>query len=148
RAMLWARDLTITRSAVATAVANIVLVLPSFTKGLRGIAAYEDFAPEFDYEARPFRITSALISEIERESREAGAEFYLVGAGGEWGRALRETLELPSLGVADRFGASIPEGAQLIVPFDSHMNALGHELYGVALADSLREADLAGPVGR
>jgi lysophospholipase L1-like esterase len=144
RAMLWVRDLSVTRSALATALANIVLVTPSFVQGMRGVTAYQDFEPELDRKSRIFRVTQSLVAAMEREVRESGAEFRLVSASGPWGQALHDSLSLPTLGVSERFAASIPEGAELIVPFDSHLNALGHELFGEALAESLTEAGLIG----
>jgi hypothetical protein len=143
--MLWARDLTVTHSSVATALANIVLVMPSFVQGMRGVAAYQDFEPELDRSSRVYRVTEALVAAMDEGARAGGAEFRLLAASGPWGRALHEGLALPRLGVSERFAAAIPEGAELIVPFDSHLNALGHELFGEALAASLIEAGLAGP---
>jgi len=147
RMMLSLRDLTVTRSSVATALANIVLVMPSFVQGLRGVAAYQDFEPELDRSSRVYRVTEALVAAMGEEVEATGAEFRLLAASGPWGRTLHESLDLPRLGVAKRFAASIPEGAELIVPFDSHLNALGHELFGEALAESLIEADLVGVRG-
>lgn len=145
RAGLWLRDLTVTRSSVAAALANIVVVVPFFWQGLRGVAAYQDFEPALDRESRLFRVTSALVREMVRTAREAGAEFRLAGAEGPWGDALRETLGVRDLPVLSRFQSRIRPGDEVIVPFDSHLNALGHRLFGEALAESLLEAGLAGP---
>ena len=145
QAGLWLRDLTVTRSSVATAVANIAVVMPFFWQGLRGVAAYEDFQPVLERDTRLFRVTEALIREMERTAREAGAEFALVGAEGLWGDALRDSLGLRDLPVLARFRRSLHPGDKVIVPFDSHLNTLGHKLYGEALAEVLLESRLAGP---
>ena len=145
QAALWVRDLAVTRSSVATALVNIAVVVPFFWQGLRGVAAYRDFEPKLNREARLYRVTEALIREIERSAEAAGSEFRIVGAEGPWGDALRESLSLNDLPVLDRFRRSIRPGDKVLVPFDSHLNALGHRLYGEALAASLLENRLAGP---
>jgi hypothetical protein len=147
QAGLWLRDLTVTRSSVATAVANIAVVIPFFWQGLRGVAAYQDFSPQLDRGTRLFRVTAALVREMERTASAGGAEFRLVGADGPWGDALEDALGLRDLPVLARFRSTLRPGDDVIVPFDSHMNALGHRLYGEALADVLLEQGLAGPKG-
>jgi hypothetical protein len=144
QAGLWVRDLTVTRSSVATAVANIAVVIPFFWQGLRGVAAYRDFQPQLDRDTRLFRVTAALVREMERTATSGGAEFRVVGADGPWGDALRDDLGLRDLPVLARFRAALQPGDEVIVPFDSHLNALGHRLYGEALADELLEQGLAG----
>jgi hypothetical protein len=144
-AALWLRDASMTRSSVAAALANIVLVVPSFWQGLRGVASYQDFEPNLDREGRLFRVTAALIREIERTAAGAGAEFRAVGADGPWGEALRGELAKEPLALEARFRAAVRPGDQVIVPFDSHLNALGNRYYGEALARTLIEAGLAGP---
>lgn len=146
-AALWLRDLTVTRSAVAAALADVAVVMPSFWQGLRGVAAYQDFAPRLDRSGRLFRVTAALLREMRRTTESIDAELGMVGAEGVWADALREELGVEELAVAERFKASIRPGDELIVPFDSHLNALGHRLYGEALAQALLEAELAGPRG-
>ena len=74
----------------------------------------------------------------------AGARFRVIGSAGPFSRALLEEVGLPELDDWARYTASKPEGAITHVPFDPHMNELGHRLYGEALADTLVEAGLLG----
>ena len=146
RMALYARDATITRSSVVTAVANIAVVIPFFWQGIRGVASYQDFAPPVDRASRLYRVTEALLRDMERTVRESGADFRVASLDGPWGTALRDSLGIRDLPVLERFTATLARqpDAKVVVPFDSHLNALGHRLYGEALADSLREAGLAG----
>lgn len=141
RAGLWARDLTITRSSVATAVANIALMMPSMSQQLRGVAAYKDYEPPVDRETRVYRLTEALVRELARSVREAGAEFRVVGGKDAWSKALFPDAGVESLPVLENLERT---DQPVIVPFDSHMNELGHRLYGEAFAKALLDAGLAG----
>jgi hypothetical protein len=146
-AALWLRDASMTRSSVVTALASIVLVAPSVWQGLRGVASYQDFQPPLDRSGRLFRVTAALVRELQRTAESSGAVFRLLGAEGPWGLALREELGIEHLAVGERFRASVRPADDVIVPFDSHLNARGHRLYGEALAGILADEGLAGPRG-
>jgi hypothetical protein len=69
----------------------------------------------------------------------------MIGGSGGWASALREELDLADLGDWERYRARFPEGTSLYVPFDTHWNELGHELFGHALAESLVESGLLDP---
>jgi hypothetical protein len=144
KAMLWLRDLTMAHSSVAVALANILVAVPPLWHGLRGVAAYQDFEPSLDRDTRLFRVTRSLVEEMARVAREAGAEFRVADAEGLWGEALKDSLAFRDLPVLERFRSSIRPGDKVIVPFDSHLNELGHRLYGEALARILVEEGLAG----
>jgi hypothetical protein len=145
RAQMWIRDHTVVRSSTATALVLIASALPQLRAGLGRAGSYGDFrdaAFELDRETRLFRVTAALVREMQRVSREAGAEFRMLGPPGGWAAALKEAAGLPDLGEHPQYRASIPEGARTQVPLDPHMNELGHRLYGEALARALVESGL------
>jgi lysophospholipase L1-like esterase len=140
-AALWARDLTMTRSSVATAVANIAIMMPAVWQQARGVAAYKDYQPPVERERRVYRLTAALVRELERSAREAGAEFRVVGGEDAWAKALFPDVGIEPLPLARQLERT---DEPVIVPFDSHMNQLGHRLYGEAFAKVLLDAGLAG----
>jgi lysophospholipase L1-like esterase len=145
RAQMWIRDHTVVRSSTATALVLIASALPQLRAGLGRAGSYGDFrdaAFALDRGTRLFRVTAALVTEMRRVSREAGAEFRMLGPQGGWAAALKDAAGLPDLGEHARYRASIPEGARTQIPLDPHMNALGHRLYGEALARALVEDGL------
>jgi hypothetical protein len=147
RATLWFRDVALCRSAFATGLLKIAMGAPELGRSLVGIGSYNDArdvseAP--DPSNRLFRATVEMVREMERVSRAAGAEFRMIGTAGPWGRAVREAAGLPDLGDLARFHARVPEGATLFVPYDPHLNELGHRLYAEAVSESLEAAGLLG----
>jgi lysophospholipase L1-like esterase len=145
RAQMWIRDHTVVRSSTATALVLIASALPQLRASLGKAGSYGDFRDasfELDRETRLFRVTAALVGEMRRVSREAGAEFRLLGPQGSWASALKDAVGLPELGEHALYRASIPEGARTQIPLDPHMNELGHRLYGEALARALVEHGL------
>jgi hypothetical protein len=145
RVVLWSRDAIICRSAFATALVHVLAALPQLASTIRGASSYEDFSDvsrTLDRSSRRFRVTAALVGEMRRVSERAGAEFRMIGAGDPWSRALREELELPDLGVYALFFWSRPHNQRIHVPFDLHLNELGHRLYGEALATALADSGL------
>jgi hypothetical protein len=142
---LWFRDVALTHSAFATALLKAALAAPSVSQALVGLGGYDDgqdLDRNLDRSSRLFRVTVAMVREMQRLSEAHGAQFRMIGATGPWGGAVREEATMPELGSAEHFRALIPPGASLQVRYDPHWNELGHRLYGEALADSLAESGL------
>jgi len=94
-------------------------------------------------------VTVAMIADMRRTAKAGGAELLLLPSGDAWPKALRKELGIPTLDEQTIYFARMPKGARVTVPFDSHWNELGHDLYGRAVAESLdRSGLLAAPPKR
>lgn len=145
---LWFRDVALTHSAFATALLKAALAAPSLSQALIGLGGYDDAQDverNLDRSSRLFRVTVAMVREMQRLSETHGARFRMIAATGPWGEAVLENASMPALGAAERFRARAPKGAALQVPYDPHWNELGHRLYGEALADALEASGLLQP---
>jgi len=144
-ALLWVRDVFVCHSAFASWLTRLAVSVPSFTGSLNAASTYNDTTDrpaDMGQQSHVARVTAALIREMERASREAGARFAVVAAESGLGAEAREAAGLPDLGDLQRLRDLTPKGAQLQVENDPHWNALGHRLYGEALAKSLLAAGL------
>jgi hypothetical protein len=143
--LLWVRDVFVCHSAFASWLTRLAVSVPSFTGSLNAASTYNDTTDrpaDMGQQSHVARVTAALIREMERASREAGARFAVVAAESGLGAEAREAAGLPDLGDLQRLRDLTPKGAQLQVENDPHWNALGHRLYGEALAKSLLAAGL------
>jgi hypothetical protein len=144
-AIMWFRDNVVSRSAFATGLLKIAMMLPSVTGSLKKMGSYDDsvdIAAPLDPDTRLYRVSLELIRDMARTAHEVGAEFRLIYVKAGWGESLRETLGQPNLGDLDRLRTRFQEGVSYYVPGDSHWNELGHRLYGETLAEALLESHL------
>lgn len=147
RASVMARDEIISRSAFATFLVWAVARLPHAERTLLDAGSFGDFreqggVPPPDTQSRSFRLTLALIREMERVAIESGARFQMIGVGGAWSETLRREAGITELRDWGRYVEHIPDGADVKTPFDAHWNALGNRLYAEQLADLLVQYEL------
>jgi hypothetical protein len=139
-ALLWVRDVFVCESAFASWLTRLAVSVPQLSKDVNEAGSYGDKTDrpaEMGPGSHVFRVTVAMLREMDRVSRAAGARFAMISADTGFGAAARAAAGLPDLGDMTRMRESIPEGAQLFVPHDPHWNQLGHRLYGEALAEAL-----------
>jgi hypothetical protein len=144
-ATLYFRDVVVCHSAFATGLLKVALAMPGLTRSLVRMGSYqdrEDVDSSLDRNAPLFRVTAAMVREMERVANEAGAQFRLIGVGDKWGRALVEVTGVGTLDEIERYKAGIQPGVELHAKYDPHWNEAGHLLYGTALADALEAAGL------
>ena len=146
QAVLWLRDVVVCRSAFATFLVDLAIRVDSLSKGVQNAGSYGDATDgpaKTGGESHVFRATTGMLRAMDRSSRAAGARFVLAladtGAG-----AMRDAAGIPAIDDLKRFQARIRPGMDLYVKNDPHMNALGHELYGQALAETLVAAGYVG----
>jgi hypothetical protein len=141
RATLFLRDALTTRSAFATAMVYLVARMPEFTGKVMDASTFGDFRgldeTNADLDTRAFRVTSALVREMQRVAGEQGARVQIIGVRGEWPKALRKQAGMPELGIFTNFWRSVPDPVAIRTPYDPHWNELGNRLYAEALADGL-----------
>ena len=146
RVRRFLRDYLAGRSAFATSLLQLLTAAPAVLSVIQREASkpsrIEWRAPGPDGLA--FRLASALVGEMERTSRKAGADFLLIGPGGDWKTRLNEDRGLLDLGAWELYRGRVPEGETTTVPFDPHQNELGHQLFGAALVDRLLEERVIG----
>jgi hypothetical protein len=147
RASVMTRDAIISRSAFATFLVWAVAQLPSAERKVLDAGSFGDFrasggVPPPDTESRTFRLTLALIREMERVAKESGARFQMIGVGGPWGETLRREAGIPELRDWRLYTERIPVGVDVRTPFDAHWNAIGNRLYAEQLADLLVQYEL------
>ena len=149
-ATLWVRDNVITVSAFATAMVYAIAKLPGGQSNVASHGTFGDFQGGDPRVVEPgpdnysFRLTLALIREMQRVSAENGARFYMLGnpGPGEWPDLLRDEAGMPRLMVYERYRESVPDMSLTRVPMDPHWNALGQRYYSKTLADTLVESGL------
>jgi lysophospholipase L1-like esterase len=147
QATLWLRDVLVCRSAFATWLTRVAIGADALRDRMQKAGSFDDAADvstTMDADSEPFRATAGMLRAMQRSAREAGARFVLAAAGPEL-EAMRAAAEVPKLDDLDRFRARIHPGDQLFIPNDPHMNALGHRLYGEALAEALLAAGYVEP---
>ena len=147
RLRLWVRDNTAGHSALGAALLHVLALAPELMNPIRELGATDELVPKlgFDRESHVFRLTAAMVGEMRKVSEEGGARFAMIGVRGRWPRNLRDELGLVDLRDFGRFRDSIPDGTMTNVPYDPHLNSIGHELYGKALTEALLEHGLVTP---
>jgi hypothetical protein len=149
RATLWLRDGLIVHSAFATWMTYTVANLPNLGTSVQAAGSFGDFRggkpPEVDPKGRSFRLTLALLREMERIAAAGHAQFYMLGVSGEWPMALRAALGMPEYRVYERYREKIPSPQAVQTRMDPHWNALGHRLYAEELAETLEGSELLPP---
>lgn len=147
QALLWVRDVFVCRSAFASWMTGVAMSMPQLGGAVGGAGSYVDGSDrpaDMGPESHVFRTTVALLREMERASREAGARFAVIGAESGFGGDARAAAGLPDLGDIERLRDRTPPGADLLAKHDPHWNALGHRLYGEAVVDTLLTSGLVG----
>jgi lysophospholipase L1-like esterase len=151
QATLWLRDVLVCRSAFATWLTGMAIRADALKDHVQKAGSYDDTADlgsTVAADSEPFRATVGMLRAMDEATRDAGARLVLAAAGPDV-EAIRTAAGLPKLGDLDRFRARIRPGDQLYVPNDPHMNALGHRLYGEALAEALVAAGyVEAPAGK
>jgi hypothetical protein len=145
QALLWVRDVFVCNSAFASWMTKVAMSVPSLTRSVGEAGSYVDGTDrpaDMGDTSHVFRVTVAILREMDRVSRAGGARFAVLAADDGFGKAAREAAGLPSLGDIARLRDRTPPGANLLAEHDPHWNALGHRLYGEALVDSLLAAGL------
>ena len=144
-ALLWLRDVFVCHSSFATWLTSLAVRVPDLTHSVNEAGSSGD-ATDRPADTGPqspvFRVSVAMVREMDRVSREAGARFAMLGAEDGPGGAIRAAAGLPELGDLRRLRERTPPGSTLTCVNDPHWNALGHRLYGEALADLLRDPTL------
>lgn len=139
-ALLWLRDHVLCRSAFGTGLVRLALSVPDTNRSLVSMGSYDDRSDvkaELDPHDRLFRVTAAMLQRMEQASREVGAGFRLIGARDRWSLALREATGMPDMGDATRFTERRPPDVPIHMPYDPHLNELGHQLFADALVEAL-----------
>ena len=139
QATLWLRDVLVCRSAFATWLTGMAIRADALKDRVQKAGSYDDTADVSavpDPDSEPFRATVGMLRAMQRSARDAGARFVLAAASPDV-EPVRAAAAVPELDDLDRFRARVHPGDVLFVPNDPHMNALGHRLYGEALADAL-----------
>lgn len=147
-ALLWVRDVFVCRSSFATWLTKVAMSVPDLRRPVGEAGSYGDATDrpaETGPQSHVFRVTTALMREMARVSSEGGARFAVLLAEGGFGGEARSAAGLPDLGDMRRFRERTPPGAQLQAEHDPHWNALGHRLYGEALAETIVAAGLLDP---
>ena len=142
RARLWLRDHVAARSALAAGLLHVAATLPGGAERLRHAGSTGDLTaidPHPDRDSRTYRLLVALVAEMQRVAQAGGARFLLIGPGRAWTTEIMSDLELPDPRDWERFRERVPEGVRTTAPFDPHLNAVGHEIYGTVLAEALLE---------
>lgn len=151
RAQMWLRDNLVMRTAFGTALAHVVAAVPQLTATVMKMGTYGDFKDVkqgFDTQSAVFRTTAAIVREMDRATREGGGAFFLIGSTSTpWNAELRRATGVRGLDEMPEFARRLPKGEPFLVPFDTHWNALGHEVYGQVLAERLEAAGVVGPGG-
>jgi len=152
RATVFLRDELTLHSGFATFLVWAVAQLPSAENTVLGASTFGDFReqggvqPDLDTQSRRFRLTLAVVREMERVAEQGGARLQLIGIGGPWANTLRAEAGMPELHDWDRYVERIPgDGSTVRTPFDPHWNALGNRLYAEELAEILVESGLVPP---
>lgn len=142
KALLWVRDVFVCHSGFAAWLTEMAVAVPALTRSVNEAGSFGDATDrpaDMTKQSHVFRVTVAMLREMERVSTEAGARFAVLTADFGFGRDAREAAGLPDLGDLAAMRERTPKGAALQVPNDPHWNELGHKLYGEALAKVLVE---------
>lgn len=148
RFVLWIRDEIVCRSGFATALVHIVAAAPQLTQQILRAGSYGDFEDLVDVpdpESYVFRLTASLVEAMRRAAEAEGAAFDVLMTDGPWSLLLGRELGVQDFGTYARWKERIPSQAEIRIPFDPHWNALGHRIYGEALAEGLVESGLLPP---
>ena len=151
RASVALRDALALHSGFATFLVWAVANMPSAEKTVVGSGSFADFQesggqlPAVDPASRTFRLTLALIREMQRVAADGGARFQMIGIGGAWSKALRAAAGMPELSDWDRYVAAIPDPKAVKTPFDPHWNALGNKIYAEQLSKLLVDNGFVPP---
>jgi hypothetical protein len=143
QATLWVRDRLITRSAFGTFLVYGVAQLPNLEKFVLGGSTFGDFqeggglTPQVDEQSRMFRLTLALVREMQRVAAEGGAQVQMIGIPSPWPIAIRAKLGMPELREYALYWEGVTDRAAVKTRFDPHWNALGNRLYAEQLAEAL-----------
>jgi hypothetical protein len=140
-ATLFLRDSLTMHSAFATAMVYLVARMPEFTSSVINASTFADFrgldASTEELDTRAFRVTAALVREMQRVAEEQGARLHLIGVAGDWPEALRKQAGMPELNIYANFWSSVADPVAIRTPYDPHWNELGNRLYAEALAEAL-----------
>lgn len=134
---MWLRDNIVSRSAFGTAVVHVIASIPWFSQTVEEAGSfYHSNEGGLDRTSRAFRLTVDMIREMDSVSRAMGTEFRII-PDGELSLALSEQAGVHILDPWPEFKKGVPDGAELIVPYDTHWNALGHKIFGEAVAEAI-----------
>ncbi|RIL00237.1 MAG: hypothetical protein DCC71_18990 [Proteobacteria bacterium] len=140
RALLWVRDVFVCHSAFAAWLTELAVAVPALTQPVNEAGSFGDATDrpaDMSNTSHVFRVTVAMVREMERLARESGARFGMLTADYGFGRDVREAAGVPDIGDLVRLRDLTPRGAVVHAENDPHWNELGHSLYAQALAGAL-----------
>lgn len=140
---LWLRDTVITRSSLATTMVAVTIQFKSLTKMIKSAGRFQ--APLGPNSGNSWleKTTAAIFSAIREAANNSGAEFRLIGLSSEQLLSIAPDTDVEILGESEEFLKDMEQAeAPTRVPFDGHLNELGHALYGKAIAAEIIRQNL------
>jgi hypothetical protein len=143
RLNLWLRDMVITRSSFATTLVAVTIQFKSLTKLIRSAGRFQAPPITTSNDTWLQKTSAAIIAAMHEASNRSGAKFRFIGTSAELPLRIAVDAGVEVLGEYQQFTEMMQKAEEHTrVPFDGHLNELGHALYGEAVATEIMRQNL------
>ena len=145
RLNLWLRDKVITHSSLATTLVAVMVQFKSLSKTIMSAGRFQAPPTHDTDDSWLYKTTVAIVGAMREAANSSGARFRFIGTNAEQPLRIAADAGVEVLGEYQQFTELMEKAEKPTrVPFDGHLNELGHALYGKAVAAAIMGQNLLG----